>query len=84
MIVKRKFPQTSGGRFVSIIERKYITKNSCVAVVRIGDDYYALLITENGGNIIKKFDTVESGELEEVHSFRSEFFKKLTKKGEKK
>nr|WP_307777305.1 hypothetical protein [Thermosipho melanesiensis] len=47
------------------------------------DEYYALLVTENGGEVIKKFDSLESGDFE-TKDFKFEFFKNIVKKGEKK
>ncbi|OOC43554.1 flagellar biosynthesis protein FliZ [Thermosipho sp. 1074] len=82
-LIKNKVPRSVGGRFIVVIERKFITRNSYIAIVRILDEYYALLITENGGRVIKKFDSIESGELEKS-DFKFEFFKNVVKKGGKK
>ncbi|WP_257617328.1 flagellar biosynthetic protein FliO [Thermosipho melanesiensis] len=82
-MVKNKAPRNIGGRFVSVIERKFITRNSYIVIVRIVDEYYALLVTENGGEVIKKFDSLESGDFE-TKDFKFEFFKNIVKKGEKK
>ena len=83
LVVRNKVPRSSGGHFISVIERKYITKNSCIAIIRVIENYYVVLITENGGTILEKLDSIDAGDLEKTN-FKVEFFKNILKKGEKK
>ena len=34
-----------------------------IVLVRLMDDYYFLLVTQNGGTVIKKLDEIEAGKV---------------------
>lgn len=83
LVIKNRVPRNVGGHFISVIERKFLTRNSYIVVVRIVEEYYVILVTENGGTVLKKLDSIESGEFENSN-FKLEFFKNIVKKGDKK
>ncbi len=83
--INRRFSKISSGRNISIIERRYIDRNSSIILVRLVEDYYFILVTQNGGTVIKKLSDVEAGKIE-IHreSFSDVFFRKLGRKSERK
>ncbi len=79
----RLFKNIPGGT-IKIIERKFLDRTTSIALVRLLDDYYYILITQNGGTIIKKLDEIEAGKIlvKETKNvkFSDIFHKKLGRK----
>ncbi|MFN6991614.1 MAG: flagellar biosynthetic protein FliO [Fervidobacterium sp.] len=77
-LIKRKLPNTVGGRFAKVISRTYIDRNNYLVLVRILKEYYILLISPQKSEIIAKLDTIDEGEISEVHEIKD--FKSLLNK----
>lgn len=83
LVINGKFSRGLPGKNITILEKKYVDKGSMIVLVRLMDDYYFLLVTQNGGTIIKKLDELESGKVmtqEGEKSFRSVFGKRFGRK----
>ena len=84
MFISGKFSRGIPGRNISIIERKYIDRNSSIVLVRLMDDYYFILITQSGGTVIKNLDEIEAGKVmtqEGEMDFKKIFRRRLGRKG---
>lgn len=64
--IKRKLPNVVGARFANVISRSYIDRNHYLVLVRILKEYYVILVGPQKSEVIKKFDTIDEGELEDI------------------
>jgi len=80
--VGKRFSRALPGRNISIIERKFIDRNSSIILVRLIDEYYFILVTQSGGTVIKKLDDVEASKVEIEKDFKSIFFRRLGRKSD--
>ncbi len=75
-IINGRLLRNLPGGTVSILERKYIDRNSSIILVRLMEDYYYILVTQSGGTILKKLDDIESSKLS-VKEAADKDFKKI-------
>jgi len=75
-IINGKFLRNLPGGTIAVLERKYIDRNSSIVLVRLMEDYYYILITQNGGTILKKLDDIESSKLS-IKETTTKDFKKI-------
>ncbi|KAF2959821.1 MULTISPECIES: flagellar biosynthetic protein FliO [unclassified Thermotoga] len=62
------------GSSISVLERHYLDRKTFIAIVRVIDEYFVILVTDSGATVIKKLEDYEE------KSFSSMFFKKLGRK----
>ncbi|AMW32311.2 MULTISPECIES: flagellar biosynthetic protein FliO [Fervidobacterium] len=71
--MKRKLPNTVGGRFAKVISRVYLDRTTSLVLVRILKEYYVILIGPNQATVVKKLDTIEEGEIDTEAGRNSSF-----------
>jgi len=74
-IINGKLLKNLPGNSIAILERKYIDRNSSIVLVRLMDDYYYILVTQNGGAVLKKLDDVESSRVAVKEASNKDFKK---------
>jgi len=74
--VRRRNPFLTS-RNIKVLERYFIDRNCSVVLVQIMNSYFFLLVTPNGGTVLKQLTEDEIGQLEQSESFSRLLFKKL-------
>ncbi|PLV59399.1 flagellar biosynthetic protein FliO [Thermotoga sp. KOL6] len=71
----RKGVFSQKGSNVSVLERRYLDRKSFIAIVRIVDEYYVILVSDSSATIIKKLEDYKEGD-----SFSTILFRKIGRK----
>ncbi|WP_231556129.1 flagellar biosynthetic protein FliO [Thermotoga neapolitana] len=69
--VRRGFFSQKGSS-ISIVERHYLDRKSFIAIVRVVDEYFVILVTDSGATVLKKLE-----DYRESDSFSSILFRKI-------
>uniref|UniRef100_A0A7C4CG90 Flagellar biosynthesis protein FliZ n=1 Tax=Fervidobacterium thailandense TaxID=1008305 RepID=A0A7C4CG90_9BACT len=69
--LRKKLPNTLGGRFAKVVSRVYVDRNVSLVLVRILKEYYVILVSPTHAEVVKKLDTIDEGELETPDDFKS-------------
>ena len=84
LIINGKFLKNLPSKNIVVLERRYIDRNTSILLVRLMEDYYFILVTQNGGTILKKLDDIEAGKIMTQEAtkpeFKNIFFRKLGRK----
>ena len=60
------------GSSISVVERHYLDRKSFIAIVRVVDEYFVILVTDSSAIVLKKLE-----DYKESDSFSTIFFRKI-------
>ena len=83
-VINGRFLRGIPGETIKVIERRFLDRNTSIVLVRLMEDYYYILVTQNGGTIIKKLDDLEASKIVVRESkevdFKRIFYRRLGRK----